>query len=267
MNTVEEAKAFQKILLETGSYRTDPHRPVSALGRSDIWYYLRLLKFLWDGSRLVAQGKYSDPVWAAHSMTYLSIVEDCGGVFDISGFEHSVRLGRSCVYIGNHMSLLEAFVTPSIFLSLNRPAAVAKKSLLNYPLLGPITRAVDPIAVGRTNPREDLKSVLEQGKACLDNNRSVVLFPQATRSATFNPKAFNSLGVKLAKRAGAPIIPLALKTDFIQNGKLIKDLGSLDRTKTIHMKFGEPLRVEENEKDANLKIISFIQESLEEWSS
>ena len=266
MRPVEEARAFQHALRETGGYRTDPAHPVSAWGRSDLWFYLRFFKFLWEGSRHCARGTYTEPVWAAHSYTYLKIVEDCGGKVEINGFEHPAALGRTAVYIGNHMSGLEGFIIPVLLQTLDKVAAVAKESLLHYPLLGAITRAIDPITVGRKNPREDLKTVLEQGKAFLENGRSIVIFPQATRSPRFERKAFNSLGVKLAKIAAAPIVPLALKTDFMENGRLVKDIGSLDRSRTIHFRFGRPLTVEGSGNAANEAVMDFIESCLAEWS-
>ncbi len=266
MNTVEQAKAFSKHLREVGSYKTDPDHPVSLLGRFDLWYYMRMMKFLWDGSRYVVAEEYTLDRQIAHSMTFISIVEDCGGKFDISGFKNAGNLGRPCVFIGNHMSSVEGFVTPSLLLPFGGLAAVAKESLTHYPLLGDITRAVKPILVKRVNPREDLKAVMDQGQALLQEGRSVIIFPQATRSAKFDRNAFNSLGVKLAKKADAPIIPYALKTDFQQNGKVLKDFGPLDRSKTLHFRLGAPLTVEGNGKATNEKIMDFIEASLEEWS-
>jgi len=268
MLTVEEAKSFQKNLLETGGYQTDPNHPVSLLGRCDWWYKLRLLKFLVDGNLLVRKGGYDEAGQSAHSYTYLKIIEDCGGKFDISGAKYPDGLdGQPCVFVGNHMSLVEGFGLPILLLAFNRVAAVAKESLQHYPIFGAIAKSVKPISVKRVNPREDLKAVLEQGEAMLKDGRSIVLFPQATRSPTLDRKLFNSLGVKLAKKANVPIIPLALKTDFQQNGTVIKDIGPLDRSKRIYFRFGAPLMVEGKGKETNIKIMDFIEASLTEWSS
>ena len=51
--------------------------------------------------------------------------------------------------------------------------------------------------------------------------------------------------MKLAKKAGVQVVPVAIKTDFWGNGKLIKELGPLDRHKPIHIKFGEPFTIQE----------------------
>jgi 1-acyl-sn-glycerol-3-phosphate acyltransferase len=123
----------------------------------------------------------------------------------------------------------------------------------------------NPIIVGRTDPRKDLEAVMNGGVELLRNGISIVIFPQSTRSVEFKPEEFNSLGVKLAKKAGVDVVPIALKTDFWGNGKLIKELGPLDRQKHIYIKFGEPMKIVGNGKEENQKIIEFIKASLEEW--
>ena len=97
---------------------------------------------------------------------------------------------------------------------------MVKESLLKYPFFGPVLGSREPIVVGRSNPREDLVAVLEGGEARLKQGRSVIVFPQSTRSSVFDPAHFNTIGVKLAKRAGVPVIPVALKTDAWGNGNL-----------------------------------------------
>ena len=81
------------------------------------------------------------------------------------------------------------------------------------------------------------------GVDLLNKGISIVIFPQSTRSVEFNPEDFNSLGVKLARKANVDIVPIALKTDWWGNGKLIKELGPIDRHKHIHIKFGEPMKI------------------------
>lgn len=266
-----EVAEFQEGLRRTGSYRTDPARPLRTLdrllGRFDAWYYLRLAGLIVGGDRLVRRGEFSRQTWAAHSLSFLRLLEGIGATVDISGLEHPGRLGRPAVFVGNHMSALETFLLPAMLLHLDKTTAVIKESLLSYPFLGSFARATEPIAVGRKNPREDLKAVLEQGRACLEAGRSVVLFPQATRSAVFDPEGFNSLGVKLARSAGAPVVPLALKTDLQANGRLVKDIGPLDRSKTVYFRYGPPLEVRGAGKDANEAVVRFIGSCLAEWAS
>ena len=103
------------------------------------------------------------------------------------------------------------------------------------------------------------------GIQLLSKGISIVIFPQSTRSLAFKPEDFNSLGVKLAKKAGVKVVPIALKTDYWGNGKIIKELGPIDRKKHIHFRFGEPIEVTGTGKEENQKIIEFIKASLDEW--
>ena len=267
--TETEVEAFQRGLREANGYRTDPGRPRAALdrafGRFDAWYYLRLLGVLWRANGAARGGAMSERAWAAVSLSYLRLLEGVGARIEVAGLEHPAAAGGPVVFVGNHMSILESFLLPAILLHFNRVAAVIKESLVRYPLLGPFAKATEPIVLGRRNPREDLRAVLEEGRRFLEAGRSVILFPQATRSAVFDPSAFNTLGVKLARDARAAIVPLALKTDFQANGALVKDIGPLDRSKAIRFRFGPPIEVGANPKDANLEVVRFITAALKDW--
>jgi 1-acyl-sn-glycerol-3-phosphate acyltransferase len=142
---------------------------------------------------------------------------------------------------------------------------VLKESLLRYPVFGTILRAIDPIVVRREKPREDLKVVLKEGQAALGAGRFVLVFPQHTRSLVFDPASFNSIGVKLAQRSDVPVVPLALKTDFLGIGKLVKDIGRLDRSKTVQFRIGPPMHVEKDTRKVHAETVSFIAAQLREW--
>lgn len=265
MKSLDETREFQRKLQASGAYRTDPDRPRGFMGWSDTWYFLRVLYILYMGNRIAARGKYNTSEWARTSFSLLANLEDCGARLDISGMEHPVRLDRPVVYVGNHMSMVEGFILPAILNGLRGLAPVMKDELLAMSLVGEMMSAIDPIAVGRTSPREDLKWVLTKGRECLKTGRSVVIFPQSTRLTRFDPSSFNTLGVKLARAAGVPVIPLAIKTDFQKNGRVFKDWGPLDRSKTIFLRFGPPMEVEGSGKATNAKIIEFILDNLRLW--
>jgi 1-acyl-sn-glycerol-3-phosphate acyltransferase len=198
-------------------------------------------------------------------LTAARALEAAGVRFDISGLEHVAAVEGSCVFIGNHMSTLETFILPVILLPFKKITFVVKQSLMDYPVFGHVMRSRDPIAVGRTNPREDLRAVLEGGAARLGRGISLVIFPQTTRVPEFVPKEFNTIGIKLAKRADAPVIPFALKTDAWGNGRLVKDFGRIDPSRTVHFAFGAPLRVVQQGAAEHQQVIRFIIEKLRAW--
>ena len=169
------------------------------------------------------------------------------------------------VYIANHMSILETVILPSITLCFNDVTFIIKNELLKYPVIGRVMKALDLIAVYRQSPREDLKIVLNEGQKRIRQGCSVVIFPQATRSTVFHVKNFNTLGVKLARKAGVPVVPIALKTDFHGNGRWLKDIGPIHPERPIYFKFGNPIPVVGNGQAAHHSVVEFIAQNLRSW--
>ena len=215
--------------------------------------------------REAVRGNYDTKAWADSSIYIFRFIEKAGGRYCISGMENIARDPDPVVFIGNHMSTLETMVLPGLIAPHREVTFVVKESLVRHPLFGHVMRSRDPIVVGRKDPRKDFEKVMTKGSELLANGISVVIFPQSTRSVEFKPEDFNSLGVKLAKKAGVKVVPIALKTDFWGKGKIIKELGPLDSKKIIYFKFGEPFPVIGNGKTENQKIIEFIQSSLKLW--
>lgn len=215
----------------------------------------------------VARGTNSPAARARRAMQIFRLIEGCGGRFHLSGLTH-VRNGQGpMLIVSNHMSSMEGNILPGLLEPLTPISFVVKDSLLKYPLFGPVVAAFEPIVVGRRNPREDLQAVMVQGQALLERGVSVVIFPQSTRAAAFAPEQFNSLGVKLARRAGVPVLPVALKTDFWGNGSRVRDFGPLQRQRPICFAFGEPIEVGSNARAAHQQVVDFIQGHLSQWQN
>jgi 1-acyl-sn-glycerol-3-phosphate acyltransferase len=233
---------------------------------SRLYFIYKYASIVLKTRKQAKRGLYGDKEWADSSFYIFRFIEKAGGIFHLSGIENIAKTPEPVLFIGNHMSTLETMVLPAIISPLRRVTFVVKESLVNHPLFGDVMRSRDPIVVGRTDPRKDLEAVMNGGMDLLAKGISIVIFPQSTRSLEFNPEEFNSLGVKLAIKAGVKVVPVALKTDFWGNGKIIKELGPIDCRKPIFMKFGEPFQVTGSGKEENQKIIEFIQASLYEWN-
>ena len=254
-------------LFDADRYLTAPRTP-SLLSRLNVnlGFYLPMLWIVGTAGSKAMRNDYDGDAWAHSSECIARALESVGCRIDVSGLEHFRSLDGPCVFIGNHMSTLETFVLPSMIQPWKDVTFVVKESLLKYPFFGPVLASRDPVVVGRTNPRADLAAVLEGGEERLKAGRSVIVFPQSTRTPIFDPSHFNTIGVKLARRAGVPIIPLALKTDAWGNGVRLKDFGPVDVDKTIHFAFAEPMRVDGSGKAEHQRITDFIIGRLAAWN-
>ncbi len=260
---------FMKGYFESNSYHTPEKEKLSVkdklLKNSRIFFTLSYANTVLRTRKEAIRGVYDTKAWADSSFEILQFIEKTGGRFHITGMENITKSTGPVLFISNHMSTLETMVMPCIIAPLREVTFVVKESLVKHPLFGDVMRSRNPIVVGRTDPRKDLEAVMNGGVELISKGVSIIIFPQSTRNLEFKPEDFNSIGVKLAKKAGVQVVPVAIKTDFWGNGKLIKELGPLDSNKQIHFKFGEPFSITGNGKEENQKIIAFIKTSLEDW--
>lgn len=256
-----------KAFYQGTTYRT-PERKIGWFTKlfPSVPFYLKNFMIVWRASSAARRGEYDSVDWHNSSSDVVRVLEETGCRFDVTGMENLQGIDRHCVFIGNHMSTLETFVLPSLIMPHGFDLTyVIKRSLVEYPVFGHVVKTRDPVVVDRVNPREDLKAVMEEGARQLESGRSMIIFPQHTRTVDFDPKQFNSIGIKLAKKTNALVIPVALLTWAWSAGKKIKDFGPIYPERTIHFAFGKPFEVTGNGKEEQQRVVEFIQQNLEKW--
>lgn len=265
-----DANQFRQIIKTEHGYQSPERRLFLAHHlpgwRAFIYYAQIVMAFViarLDGFR----GKLTNERWLKASIRCLQAVESAGGRVNVSGLAAVSQHKGPLVYIANHMSILETIILPSVTLIFNDVTFVIKDELRRYPLIGRVMKTLNLIAVYRKNPREDLKIVLNEGYNRIRQGCSVVIFPQATRSKVFDAKIFNTLGVKLARKAGVPVVPIALKTDFHGNGQWIKEVGPINPDLAIYFKFGKPIPVTGNGHATHQRVVEFITQNLKQWGA
>lgn len=250
----------------TSPYRSAPGQTPSALPSANFLLALFLGPMLWLWRKAI-KGKCDDNAWVYGSAWVGELFERIGGRIEIDGMENFRNLNEPCIFIANHMSTLETFLLPAIIRPSMPVTFVVKKSLTTMPVFGPIMRSRNPVVVQRVNPREDLAVVLEEGSRRLKAGQSLIVFPQHTRSLDFDPHLFNSIGIKLARKAGVPVVPLALKTDAWGIGKRIKEIGKIRPDIPAHFKFAEPVSISGNGKPEHAAICEFIGKTVAAWQA
>ena len=262
---------MKKGFFETDSYHTKKNTPRFLLDRlsfnTRFYFMLKYFSIVLKSRSAAIKGQYDTEAWALSSYNVFKLIEGCGGAFHFTGLENLNKCLGPVVFISNHMSTLETMVFPCIIAPQMKVTFVVKESLVKHPFFGPIMRSQSPIVVSRSNSRADFQTVIKRGQELISNGTSIIIFPQSTRTVEFIPKEFNTLGVKLARNAKAQVIPVAIKTDFWGNDKYLKDLGPINRSKPIHMAFGEPLCIEGSGKEENEFIIEFISSHLAKWKN
>jgi len=228
-------------------------------------FYPKMIHVVWKAAQDSKKGIYNYEGFSKSSQDILKALEFVGTRIEIENLDVIQNLKPPAVFVANHMSTFETFTLPGLLCPYFPTTYIVKEDLKKYPVFKHVMFDRDPIWVSRKNPREDYAAVLTGGVERLKKGISIVVFPQTTRMVDFNPNQFNSIGIKLAKRAGVPVVPIALKTDAWGNGKLVKDFGKIDPKKKIYFSFGQPLTIRGNGKEQHEATVQFIQEKLNSW--
>ncbi|SMF04992.1 1-acyl-sn-glycerol-3-phosphate acyltransferase [Tistlia consotensis] len=233
---------------------------------SSLLFYSQYAAHIGLAASKSARGRLTNPELVKGSQALRRSLERSGVRFDISGSESIDREGGPYVFVANHMSPLETQILPAVLRAAAPCTFVVKAGLLEYPVFGSVLRSFDPVVVSRTDPRADLRRVIEQGSARLRDGISVIVFPQAHRTQGFDRQAFNSMGMRLARAAGVPLVPIALDTAAWSPGKLIKDLGWIQPARPVRFAIGEAIPVGDDGSAAHRRVVSFIESRLDAWA-
>lgn len=256
---------YYNVLAENDVYITPKEKAKKSIFPVEFRFYTKLIYLFVKANILTKQKIYNRFSWVRSSQMIMDELEHIGIRFEISGMKNLTLFEGPAIFICNHMSSLETVALPRILNPKKLVVFVTKQELNDLPLFGPINSARFPIVVGRENAREDLLQVMNQGAERISNGRSIILFPQKTRSPIFDVKNFNTLGVKLAKKNNVPVVPIALVTDAWGNGKLVKDFGKIDINKNVYFSIGKPIYISGNGSEQHTEVIDFITSHLKKW--
>lgn len=256
---------YESVIAKHDIYKTPSVVETKSIIPVELRFFPNLLNIFFFANRLTRKNVYDRYNWVNSSVMIMDGLEKVGVKIEIDGMDNISSFDGPAVFIGNHMSTLETIALPRIINPVKPVVFVTKEELNSTPLFGPINSSRHPIIVGRKNAREDLMQVMQQGADRLKDGRSIILFPQKTRSPIFDQSNFNTLGVKLAKRNNVPVVPIALVTDAWGNGKIMKEFGAIDINKKVHFSFGKPMDITGNGSEQHQQVVEFIISHLKKW--
>lgn len=202
------------------SLAANQHRPMRIVRRLHYWWSLlvaaMLLVIFAPPVLLVAwltrnhDLVYPWALFGARNWLRLS-----GSKVHVSGSEH-LEPKQTYVFISNHRSYLD---TATLFAYTGRRLGVlAKKELLNVPILGYGMGFVNIMAIDRSN-RERARQTVEAAITRIRSGRSFAVFAEGTRARPGEFLPFKKGAFYMAAQAGVPIVPVAIKNTDKLMGK------------------------------------------------
>lgn len=209
-----------------------------------IYFYLCLIiNLIGTGIKKIKFNSIRKHKTKEEAEAYLAkVVKDWSNfVLKIAGLDLTV-IGKEnipdepCVFVGNHQS---NFDIPVILANTNRlTGAIAKKDMKKIPVMSYWMTQIHCVFMDRENPREALKSIAE-GVENLKNGYSMIIFPEGTRSRSNDMGEFKKGSMRLATKAGVPIVPITIydthKAMEGNNGKVKRANAKLIIDKPIYL--------------------------------
>jgi len=141
---------------------------------------------------------------------------------------------QTYVFVSNHRSYLD---TAALFVYTGRRIGLlAKKELLKVPILGVGMGFVNVMAIDRTN-RESAIRTTEAAAKRIESGVSFGVFVEGTRAQPGELLPFKKGAFYMARQAGVPVVPIAIKNSDVLMGK---GTGQA-RSGTIEMVLMEPI--------------------------
>ena len=163
---------------------------------------------------------------------------------------------QTYVFVSNHRSYLD---TAAIFIYTGRRIGLlAKKELLKVPVLGVGMGFVNVMAIDRTN-RESAIRTTEAAAKRIQSGVSFAVFVEGTRAKPGELLPFKKGAFYMARQAGVPVVPVAIKNSDVLMGKGTGEA----RAGTLEMVLLPPVTTADVETDENMnRFISSVRASI-----
>lgn len=115
------------------------------------------------------------------------------------------------VFVADHQGY---FDIPLMLTSLDKPnPIIAKAEIEKLPLIRSWMRELNCLFLQRDDARQSME-VLKEAQKLIQDGYSVVIFPEGTRSKGGPVKEFKAGAIRVATRAGVPIVPVCIDGSF-----------------------------------------------------
>jgi len=204
------------------------------------------------GSLFEWRGKFLS--WVAR--TWSKILLTIGGIkYSIIGLER-LDLNSNYVFAANHESALDI---PLVFAGLPfHVVAISKIELKWIPIFGWAMMAGGHFFVDRRNYTRALKSLEKAKLSMAKNPRSVIIYPEGTRSLDGKVKPFKKGGLVMAMQMGIPVVPIAL----CGTGNVLKKKGFTLNRQAIELRIGNPIETQNLDTDNRNQFVEDVRQEV-----
>ena len=183
------------------------------------------------------------------------LIKTSGVQLEIRG-KKNIKDNKNYIFAPNHSSFMDF---PVLFVAVNKYLVfVAKKELERIPIFKSILSISGSIFVNRENTNDAIDSLNELKSDIKNTPRSVVVFPEGTRSNLNQLKSFKKGAAVLSINTGLPIIPVYImgSSDWWNTKNFRKN------SNKIVINFGKPIITENKQYEDRKNITNSIKKEI-----
>jgi 1-acyl-sn-glycerol-3-phosphate acyltransferase len=171
----------------------------------------------------------------------------------------NIPKGKPVIYVSNHQSYFDIPVLLAYLPGSFR--FIVKKEFFSAPVFGGFTRRSGHLSVDREVGSEAHKTLLEAA-SLLNAGKSVIIFPEGTRSRDGALGKFKRGGFAIAFESGAPIVPVAISGSY----KIMRRNAPLLWPSRVTVRIDKPIsltKVEKPTRELYDKTMAFVRDRIE----
>ena len=178
-----------------------------------------------------------------------------GVPYKISGTE-KLDPGKAYIFAGNHES---AFDIPLCFAAIPiHLVSLAKIELKRIPIFGWAMMMAGHIFVDRKNRERAIKSMEKARRSIERNPRSILIYPEGTRSLDGEIHDFKKGAAVLGMTLGIPIVPMAM----CGTGAVVRKNSWDLRPQPIELRLGQPIETNNYNYDQRNQLTRELQQAV-----
>ena len=177
--------------------------------------------------------------------------------YSVKGLEN-LDPNRNYIFAGNHTSVLDiplAFSSLPFWL-----VPIAKIELKKILILGWVMNTAGHIWVDRTKREQALRSINKAKESLKKRPRSILLFPEGTRTTDGLLGQFKKGGLLLSLDTGIPIVPIA----FIGTYDMLKKSSFKMTGREVELRIGKPIESQNYSHSSRKLLADDVREKVAE---
>ena len=166
--------------------------------------------------------------WLTMSISAARVI--CGVRHRMHGLDNlaAANVAPLVIVLPKHQSTWETIAVLTLFPDV---AIITKKELLKVPIFGTFLRLSPMITIDRESGSRAIRKMNEEGALALSQGRSVLIFPEGTRSEPGAPVEFKRGVELLYGKLNCDLLPVAMNSgDFWCPGRQNKKAGTITLT-------------------------------------